>query len=62
MAKAAKAKRTSRKAKDESVSQSAAMVGFEAKLWAAADKLLPKLFFGEIRTPEGETAVEEVIT
>jgi type I restriction enzyme M protein len=39
MAKAARAKRTSRKAKDETGTQSAATVGFEAKLWAAADKL-----------------------
>ena len=39
MAKAARAKRTSRKAKDETASQSTANVGFEAKLWAAADKL-----------------------
>lgn len=61
MAKAATAKRTSRKAKDESASQSAAMVGFEAKLWAAADKLLPKLLSGDIRVPEAEQAVEEVI-
>ena len=39
MAKAARAKRTSRKAKEETGAQSAATVGFEAKLWAAADKL-----------------------
>jgi type I restriction enzyme M protein len=39
MAKAARAKRTSRKAKDDATPQSAATVGFEAKLWATADKL-----------------------
>ena len=39
MAKTAKAKRTSRKSKDETAPQSTANVGFEAKLWAAADKL-----------------------
>lgn len=39
MAKAARAKRTSRKSQDETASQSTANVGFEAKLWAAADKL-----------------------
>jgi len=39
MAKAARAARTARKTKDDSGPQSAATVGFEAKLWAAADKL-----------------------
>ena len=60
MAKAAKAKQPSRMAKDESASQSAAMVGVEAKLWAAADKLPPKLFSAEIRVYEAEQPVEEV--
>jgi type I restriction enzyme M protein len=39
MAKAARAKRSSRKAQDDITPQSAANVGFEATLWAAADKL-----------------------
>ena len=39
MAKAARAKRSRPRPKDEASSQSAATVGFEAKLWAAADKL-----------------------
>jgi type I restriction enzyme M protein len=39
MAKATRAKRAGRKAKGDSASQSTATVGFESKLWLAADKL-----------------------
>jgi len=60
MGKVPRAKRGSGTTKDAAAAPSAATVGFEAKLWAAADKLLPKLFSAEIRVYEAEQPVEEV--
>lgn len=39
----------------------AATLGFEARLWAAADALLPKLLSGEVRVGEADKAVNSLL-